>query len=312
MAYPYNLPDLEARFLPSDNWQVSTFYNNDTQHNIHYSSALVDNAIGTIICLPGLSEFGEKYIETARFFNSNGYNLYVIDWAYQGRSTRFKDNPHKRYSDGYEADISDLGKFIDRAHKGDLPLFMLGHSMGGHIGLRYLATQHHKLKAASFSSPMLGIESLRYFPTFLKFLLIPFAQSYIFGGGDWDKSSRKNIKKNIFSNDPIRSQIHYAWSASNVDLQIGNVTFKWVIESLKSITMLRDRSVLKNIETPTLLAIADQENLVDNDAIRYVSQHIQNVQLLNLFDAKHEILMEKEESRDHFLNETLALFRKSS
>lgn len=171
MAYPYTLPDLEERFLPPENWQVGDFTNPDTNHKIHYSFALIQNPKGSVLCLPGLSEFGEKYIETARFFNTQGYNFFVLDWAYQGHSCRLREEPQKRHSDGYDTDISDLDYFIHHIIKTNTKLYMLGHSMGGHIALRYLATQEHKIQAASVIAPMLGIKSIRYFPTSFRFLL---------------------------------------------------------------------------------------------------------------------------------------------
>lgn len=164
MSYPYTLPDFEERFLPSENWEVDNFINPETDHKIYYSQALIKAPKGSVICLPGLSEFSEKYIETAKFFNVQGYNFFVIDWAFQGRSTRLDSNPNKRHSHGYETDVSDIDYFLTKVIKTNTDLYMLAHSMGGHIGLRYLATHNHNFKAASFSTPMLGIKSLRYFP----------------------------------------------------------------------------------------------------------------------------------------------------
>ena len=308
MAYPYNLPDIEKRFLPDDSWKIGEFTNQETNHNIHYSYSLTNEPIGTVIILPGLSEFSEKYIETVNFFNKRNYNCYVIDWAYQGRSSRFKKNNHKRYSDGYNSDISDLNKFIKNFAPNETPLYMLGHSMGAHIGLRYLATQNHNIKAASFSTPMLGILDLKYFPLFLSYLFKPFSSFYVPGGKNWHEGARKNDGTDIFSSDPIRDAAHTQWCLANSELQIGNATFKWLNESLKSISFLKKRDVLDNIKIPTLLAYAGKETLVDNDAIKNASMKIKSSIILELKNSKHEILMETDDIRDEFLNKTLALF----
>lgn len=311
MTYPYTLPDLEARFLPPSNWESNTFKNPETDHDIYYNFCLVPNAKGTIIALPGLSEFGEKYIETAHFFNNHDYNFYVIDWAYQGRSTRLKDNPHKRFSDGYESDLSDLHYLLSNIIKFNSPLYMLGHSMGGHIGLRYLHQCPDIINAAAFSAPMLGISDLKHTAKILTFLLpkLKFLfKKYIPGGKDWSEDSRINFKNDIFSNDKIRDKIHNAWSKTNPALQIGNVTFKWVYESLKSINFLNAPHVLSSISSPVLMAYADEEEIVMNDAIINASKVMPNAKLLCLENSKHEILMETDKVRAKFLNETLALF----
>lgn len=311
MRYPYTLPDLEARFLPDENWQMDDFINPETGHKIHYNFALIQNPVGSVICLPGLSEFGEKYIETAKFFNAKGYNFYVIDWAYQGRSTRAGDNPHKRLSDGYDKDISDLDYFINDVIKTNTPLYMLGHSMGGHLGLRYLATQSHEIQAASFSAPMVGIHDLKYFPPCLRFLFKPLSARYIPGGKDWHEAGRKNDGTDIFSSDLLRDQVHNAWSLINPDLQLGSATFKWIIDSLKSIAFLKRKGTLDKITIPVLLAVAEKEMLVDNCAIKKAGKIIKHTKIIELKNSKHEILMETDDIRDRFLRETLEIFNSS-
>jgi lysophospholipase len=310
MAYPYALPDLESRFLPNENWQDGFFDNPKTNHKIHYSSSLVSVSKGTVVILPGLSEFSEKYIETAQFFNAHHYDIYIIDWAYQGRSTRRADNPQKRHSDGYETDISDLTFLINNIIPTNKPLYMLAHSMGGHIGLRYLATQNHKVKAASFSAPMLGIKGVRYFPAGLSALFKPIENFYIPTGKDWHESSRKSDGTDIFTSDPIRDQVHNKWKLSNSELQVGYPTFKWIRESLNSILFMKQKENLQEIKIPTLIATAGKEALVDNKAIQSAAPIMLQTKLMHFKNAKHEILMEIDDIRDQFLNETLYLFKK--
>lgn len=301
-------PDLEDRFLPSENWQEHYFINPKTGHNIRYCEALIKAPIGTIIGLPGLSEFCEKYIETAKFFNKNGFNFIVIDWAYQGLSTRLESNPHKRSSDGYESDISDIHYFIQDVLKTNTKFYMLGHSMGGHIGLRYLAQHPDHFTAASFSAPMLHIKSLRFFPCSLACLFKSLKDKYVPGGRDWFEEMRKSDGTDIFTSDPIRDQIHQAWSKFNPDLQVGNVTYKWLCESLKSIGILKKKSTLQKIKTRVVLAYATKETLVDNRSIIKAARKIKSAKILKLKDAKHEIMMETDDVRDQFLNKTLEVF----
>ena len=302
-------PNLENRFLPPDNWQEEYFVNPETGHSVRYQFLLPATAPRAIvIALPGLSEYGEKYIETARFFLDRQIGFYVIDWAYQGKSTRLKENPHKRHSDGYESDISDLHFLITNKINVTSPLFMLGHSMGGNIGLRYLIQYPETFKVAAFSAPMLGIYDLRHFYSPVKWLLHvlkPLYKHYIPGGKDWHESARSSDGNDIFSSDPVRDQVHNAWCLANTSLQVGNPTFKWLYESLKSINILKQT---KAIKTSTLFAYAGNEKLVDNDAIIKLSQNLENSKLLSLPDSNHEILMERDSIRDKFLEETLQIF----
>ena len=296
------IPTLEDRFLPPSEWRSDTFTNPNTAHKIYYNFALPTAPKAIILMLPGLSEFGEKYAELARECLEKNYGFYVIDWAYQGRSTRHTQNPHKRHSDGYDADLSDLDYFIKNIIKTEAPLMMLAHSMGGNIGLRYLSEYSNTIKAAGFSAPMLGIQDLRYTGALLEPLLkiVPcFHEYYIPNGKNWSETARPHGGEGVFSSDPKRRKIHNAFCLSDPALQVGNVTIKWVYESLKSIRILKKK--IPSIETPLLVALAGQEKLVDNAAIEKTMATVENVTLLQLPHAKHEILVECDESRNTFL-----------
>ncbi|HPF77956.1 MAG TPA: alpha/beta hydrolase [Alphaproteobacteria bacterium] len=315
MPSALKLPDLEERFLPPTNWQSGEFYNPKTGHNIHYSfiPAPEQTAKGIVVTLPGLSEYGEKYIETARQLYQQDYGFFVIDWAYQGCSTRFKQNPQKRHSDGYEADISDLNFLIKNIIGTSLPLYMLAHSMGGNIGLRYLMQHPDIFTAASFSAPMLGIQDLKHIGWLVKPFLkaLPFLhEKYIPGGKDWHESARKSNGEDIFSHDPIRDQVHNQWCLANPQLQIGNPTFKWIYESLKSISVLKDQKKLRNITIPFLLAVAEFDVLVNNGDIEHAAKIIPDAEFLFLKGAHHEILMETDDIRNKFIDKTLAVFNR--
>lgn len=305
------LPDIEERFLPPENWKSDTFFNPDTDHVIHYNCLTSpSNAKGTIVVLPGLSEFGEKYIETARYLAEHGYDFYVIDWAYQGRSSRLKDSPSKRHSDGYETDVSDLHYMVSNVIGANKPLFMIGHSMGGNIGFRYTLKYSDVFKAAAFSAPMFGIKAVKFFPWPVRTFLatsMPFIEfNYIPGGKDWHEREIEANGENIFSRDVKRNDVHDAWCKANPQLQIGSPTFKWLYNSLLSIDYL-DRNANKS-KIPILLAIAGKEDLVDNDAIHLLGKKIKNSRVIEFQTAKHEILMETDDIRNRFLSETLKTF----
>lgn len=305
---------LPHHFGTPRNWESGDFTNPETGHTIHFQYGMPETpAKGTVVALPGLSEFGEKYYETAQFFINQGYGFCVIDWAYQGRSSRFHKNPHKRHSDGYDTDISDFKFLIDHFIDKDTPLFMLGHSMGGNIGLRFLSKYPDIFNAASFSTPLIGIKSLKHTAWLINALtplLKPFNTSYLPGGKDWQETSRKSDGTDIFSSDPIRDSIHNHWYLEILDLQVGNPTVKWLLETLQSIKILKKE--ITDIKTPLLLAAAEKEELVDNDQIKKVATKIENANYIFLKNSKHEILMETDDIRDIFLNETLKLFEKSA
>lgn len=298
---------LDERFTAPSGWRTGEFVNLATGHKIHYGTVSPDTPRAHVVILPGLSEFTEKYYETARDLLSRGYAVWALDWAYQGRSSRFEKHPMRRHSDGFDTDIEDLQKLIVdhvRPATQQTPLVMIGHSMGGHIGLRYLIQHQGIFKTAAFTAPMLGINDLRKIPAFLQTLIFyaasPFSTTYVPRGRDWHEGIRKSDGSDIFSSDPLRDSLHNHWCRAHPELQIGSPTWRWLYEAVKSCRTLESK--LHKIETPLLMAYAGGEKIVDNDAIIHAGAILPHAELLELPGARHEIFMERDETRQHWFS----------
>jgi len=302
-------PKLDQRFLPKEPWEEHSFLSPETNRNIVYYSMISNENAKNLLIAPGLSEFGEKYIETANFFFEKGFNIFIIDWAYQGKSSRLKCNRQKRHSDGYDKDLTDLQFLITTFIGNKNPLYILAHSMGAHITLRYLNEFEHFIKSAALSAPMLQIKSLRanqrLLLNILKYLHL-FEKSYIPGGKNWSKLDRNEKLVCVYTNDSKRKAVHRQWSIFDKKLRLGNPTIKWVRESLSSISILQKN--YPSISEPILIGLAENDLIVENKEIIRASELIPNAKLITLKKAKHEILMEKDIIRDNFLEETLKLF----
>ena len=132
---------LEDRFKEPDGWKWGTFENADGA-SIRYGHIRAETPRATAVVCGGLTEFTEKYFEVVRGLTSRGFNIWAMDWRGQGMSDRYPepnhhDVGHKR---DFADDIVDLYQFVtDKVkHKKSEPFVYFGHSMGGHIGLRFL------------------------------------------------------------------------------------------------------------------------------------------------------------------------------
>ncbi|MCB1556685.1 MAG: alpha/beta hydrolase [Alphaproteobacteria bacterium] len=309
-------PSLEPRFQKPAGWRWHSFKNPHGEI-LRFGTVAPDHGIpdAIVIMLPGLSEFGEKYYELAHDMLKRNLSLWVLDWRGQGKSGRYLDNPHKRHSAGFNRDIEDLHYFLMEYVKhaavhpnvGRIPLVMLGHSMGGNIGLRYLHRHPEMFACAAFSAPMIGIRAFGALPRWFslavsRMVSILAGRRYVPGGEDWrPRMSPDSRSQDVLSGDPVRNAIHDSWSACDPALQVGNVTFGWVYEALISCAKLQNKKLLRHIRTPCLLSLAGQDRLVDPKKIRMVARAIPGARLIELPDSHHEILMERDEIRDRFL-----------
>jgi len=308
------IPDLPSRFLAPAGWITHFFTNEKTGHQIHYGRAYPQGRppAAVIVCLGGLSEFSEKYYEVAQDMLDRGYAFWILDWQYQGRSGRMKDFIQRRHSDGFDTDIDDLRKFVNdyilpaavHPDVGRIPLIMLGHSMGANIGLRFLVQHPKRFDAAAFTAPFLGIYNfsigMKLFAASITPFLSLIGKSYVPGGTDWKETFRKNDGTDKFSSDAMRDTIHSLWSRTDPALQVGQPTFGWVIEALKSCKILSRKSVMQSIQIPVLIAIGDHEEIVDNNATRHAAAFLPKGQLVEIKGARHEIMMERDEYRSVF------------
>lgn len=301
---------LTERFMAPTGWQEDEFVNPDTGHKIHFGHVAPPAPKAIVVCLGGLSEFAEKYFELAHDMQDRGYAFWFIDWAYQGRSGRLPDFPHRRHSDGFETDVSDLhymmDNFVAPSTAADTPMIMLGHSMGGNIGLQFLVKYPAYFNAAAFSAPFLGIYNftwpLKLIATLIEPILPIVGKMYIFKGSDWHENMRKGDGSEPFSSDQTRDMLHKYWSSTFPDLQVGSVTFGWVIKALKSCARLTTPGALDKIDIPVLIGVAGNDKIVDSAATRTIAPRLKRGRLLELKGARHEIFMESDIHRGAFLS----------
>jgi len=112
-------------------------------------------ALGTVLLVHGLGEHARRYHALAAHLRDWGFIVRAYDQQGHGQSAGARGDMLRPGS--LQAD---LGRVIDatrqRHHSADLPLVLLGHSMGGLVVARALAEQLRYVDAAVLSSPALG------------------------------------------------------------------------------------------------------------------------------------------------------------
>lgn len=306
----------QSRFTKPENWRWH-FFRSSSGHKIRFGSVFPKDKIpdAVIVCLPGFREFGEKYFELAHDMLSRNFGFWVLDWVGQGESDRLLDDQNKVHSLGFEQNVKDLRQFIFDYVKpaavhpdvGRLPVILIGHSMGAHIGLRYLHDNTENfIRAAALSAPLICIRQFAKYPAFITKIISQymrlFPTSYIPGGAKTAELAREaSPGTGFYSSDPERDQLHKTWFEVSQKLQVKGPTYKWLYETLRSCAILQKKSYLQKIITPILVATAGKDYIVSSQATQKLAATLPHGEWLDITDAQHEILMERDEIRNVFL-----------
>ena len=125
----------------------------------HWPAASGTAPKGTVLMFPGRTEFIEKYGRSAAAdLCARGYATLAIDWRGQGLADRMLAEPrlgHVEHFRDFQHDVAAAVRYGE-AEGLPKPWYMVGHSMGGGIGLRALY-EGLDVKACAFTGPMWGI-----------------------------------------------------------------------------------------------------------------------------------------------------------
>ena len=119
----------------------------------------VGDAVATILLVSGHREFLEKYTEFIEEFQKKGIDVYAYDHRGQGLSDRMLSDRHKSHNPDFGLLVSDMNEIVTEIimpKKDNLPLYLVAHSMGAQIALRYLHDYPAIFERAVLLSPFTG------------------------------------------------------------------------------------------------------------------------------------------------------------
>ena len=264
---------------------------------------------GSIILLGGRKEFMEKYAETIEELKQRQFDVYSMDWRGQGLSSRLLANRHKGHINDYSEYIEDLNYFVNNIVKPGAvsPLMIFGHSMGGHVALRFLHDFPEAADKAVLTSPMIDI-NIPSFPRWLvRFIAFcasgaGFGHSYSVGSKGYSASNIK-FEGNTLTSDPVRFMDEHRAIAESPELALGGVTYGWLAATFKSIDILSCAEYAGKIKTPVLIISAGKDRIVSQAAQREICSIMGKGTFVCIPDSFHEILKERDIVRKTFWKE---------
>ncbi len=118
---------------------------------LHQQTWLGDAPKAAIVLVHGYAEHSGRYAHVGERFTEAGYDIYAFDLRGHGRSDG-KPRVYVRSIDEYTGDVDRFLTSV-REKTADLPIFLLGHSMGGAISARFLVDGERGLAGAILSAP---------------------------------------------------------------------------------------------------------------------------------------------------------------
>jgi lysophospholipase len=264
------------------------------------------NIKGTVCLIGGRTDFIEKYSETIGKLNQKGMDVLSFDWRGQGLSTRLLKNRRKGYVKDYNDYVGDLSVFVEKIYmkNASRPYILMGHSMGGHIAIRYLAEHGNIFDSAVLVSPMIDIRTFPFPKKLLQKIIRIFVKAgydkvYISGN---DRQMENKFKRNSLTSDKSKFEKSKKFATENPQIAIGGVTFGWLHASFDSIDLLNQPGYLENIRTRVLLFSAENDRVVCNNAQKRLCGRLPNCKFIQVSGSRHEILQEKDIIQKQFWN----------
>ncbi len=204
-----------------------------------------------IVIAHGIGEHSGRYAGLAATLRDEGFALFASD--HQGHGQSEGRRGHIRHFHVYLQDIHTMVQKARRELSGGQPLFMMGHSLGGLIAIRYIQTHPASIDGAIVSSPALGpghkvAWSKRLFANLFSII---WPRLTLANGLHTDKLSHDSGIVNAYRSDPL------------VHDQISVRCYTEVIQAMTNAFSQADK-----LQIPLLMQVAGADRFVDPNAAR--------------------------------------------
>ncbi len=276
-------------------------------NKIHLSIYLPDEPLEAIIQLNhGLAEHGGRYEQLASFFCSKGYAVYIHDHPGHGQSITSREQMgHIPWSKGWDLmldAIHAVNKSIRKKYP-QIPVFLMGHSMGSLLARYYNATYPMYFKGMIISgtshptpfSLNIGISAIRLIALFLNSSKKPGWLNRMFYNRFNNAITNPNTPFDWLSSDSreVEKYIQDHFCGFDMSLAFYKNLLQGSLQLFKSEKHLRFR---KNFATLIISGKHDPVGKMGKEPQyleqKYKSQGFFNTHL-HLLDGRHELFNEK-------------------
>ena len=207
-------------------------------------------AKAVIVIVHGAMEHHKRYGWLIEMWRSSGFHVIMSDLPGQGMTTR----ANRGHIDSFDEYIIEVKDWVQAAYRYDLPVFLLGHSMGGLVSIRLLQEERVNIAGVILSSPCLGLVR-----TQTKFLeLMAYVLNIIFPS--FKVNSGLTIQM-ATRNEDVRE------ADSNDTLYVTKVSVRWYRELVSAIK-LAFINLEKIQDVPMLVMQGGDDKIVNKGAVK--------------------------------------------
>jgi len=249
----------------------------DDNKEIPYKKWIAKSSIAhaNVIAIHGLGSYLENFNALGEYFVEKGVNVFAIElrgfgrWKYSGKWSYHE----------FDSLVSDLNVFISKVQSDnnvDLPVFILGDSLGCLISILHMLGYPNKFKGAIFASPFFikPPYKLITFPLFLLKYLV----------GDLQIRIVKNLSRLTKNQDFI---------AFDRELNLGakSVSFELLYEVVK-LSIKCEKQLKKNkISCPFFVAVGEKDVLVNWKNLSHIVKRLATLKQFKVYKEGHHLLL---------------------
>ncbi|HKY05949.1 MAG TPA: lysophospholipase [Blastocatellia bacterium] len=210
------------------------------------------------VLVHGLGEHCGRYGPLTDHLIDRGYRVTAYDHRGHGKSEGLKGHVN-RFTD-YEDDLDRIVAHV-RASAGERPLFLIGHSMGGLISLRYLARKAQGVAAAVVSAPAIQtvVKAPKPMVMVARIGSRLFPRMRVDNGLDPAVLSRDQEVGRRYGADPLVNRL---------------VSFRWFTEMTRAMREVREMGPA--ITLPLLMMHGTGDKIVNFDASRRLFDRVRS------------------------------------
>jgi lysophospholipase len=297
-------PSIAPRFYAPDGWTWGFVRVGDGSVQRYGVSATAVGPRATILILPGYSEPAEKWFETVRRLNNDGYTVWVLERQGQGGSERLTPWRDLGHVDSFDPDVAAvraLVKVIIRP-KGDTPLVVLGHSAGGLVALRSVETGL-PTDGLILSSPALELANLprsrdevANISRWARRLKLGWLRTP--GQAGWRRDGPDGVAAGVTS-DKARGAVQQAWLTANPDLRMGAPSLGWLAAFFDASE--HAQADAQRVNAPVLMLNARKDSYVLTGPQTKTCKAMRDCREVRFPMGRHELHMESDVVRDAWL-----------